>query len=184
MTIKAIETLYHGCKFRSRLEARWAVFFGSLGARWQYEPQGFLLDGIPYLPDFWIPLIGSWAGPYPEGNPPEKGFWVEIKPTTPTEEELRLCRLLSRGTGHCVYLVAGQVGRGEFCSYKFHRSREEPFLSEYKTDEPYYLRDLSPSFIFYLVCEASPPDAFAPDRIEAAYTAARSARFEHGETPG
>lgn len=27
MTIKAIDTIYKGYKFRSRLEARWAVFF-------------------------------------------------------------------------------------------------------------------------------------------------------------
>ena len=29
--IKAIETEYNGYKFRSRLEARWAVFFDALG---------------------------------------------------------------------------------------------------------------------------------------------------------
>jgi hypothetical protein len=27
MTIQAIETVYRGHRFRSRLEARWAVFF-------------------------------------------------------------------------------------------------------------------------------------------------------------
>lgn len=29
-TIRAIETRYAGCRFRSRLEARWAVFFDHL----------------------------------------------------------------------------------------------------------------------------------------------------------
>ena len=32
--IKAIETSYKGYLFRSRLEARWAVFFDALGLVW------------------------------------------------------------------------------------------------------------------------------------------------------
>ena len=43
--IKAIETVYKGYKFRSRLEARWAVFFDALGVEWEYEPEGFELGG-------------------------------------------------------------------------------------------------------------------------------------------
>lgn len=51
--IKPIETLYHGYRFRSRLEARWAVFLDSLGVKYEYEPEGFRLpDGSMYLPDF------------------------------------------------------------------------------------------------------------------------------------
>jgi hypothetical protein len=57
----AIETRYAGCRFRSRLEARWAVFFNHLGVEWQYEPQGFVVDGIPYLPDFLLPECGTWV---------------------------------------------------------------------------------------------------------------------------
>jgi hypothetical protein len=53
---KAIETEYNGYKFRSRLEARWAVVFDWLKVKYQYEPQGFELgDGIRYLPDFYLP---------------------------------------------------------------------------------------------------------------------------------
>ena len=51
--MKAIETEYKGYKFRSRLEARWAVFFDIIGIRWEYEPAGIVLsEGPPYLPDF------------------------------------------------------------------------------------------------------------------------------------
>lgn len=51
--IKPIETYYKGYKFRSRLEARWAVFFDECGVDWDYEPEGFCIDGeINYLPDF------------------------------------------------------------------------------------------------------------------------------------
>ena len=68
--IKAIETRYAGCKFRSRLEARWAVFFDHFAIKWEYEYQGYQCthrlthndwsidagDGtFPYLPDFWFP---------------------------------------------------------------------------------------------------------------------------------
>lgn len=53
--IKAIETQYAGYKFRSRLEARWAVAFDLLGIRWLYEHQGYDIDGQWYLPDFELP---------------------------------------------------------------------------------------------------------------------------------
>lgn len=53
--IKAIETHYNGFKFRSRLEARWAVFFDAAGIRYEYEPEGFEHNGVCYLPDFYLP---------------------------------------------------------------------------------------------------------------------------------
>lgn len=56
MSIKPIETVYKGYRFRSRLEARWAVFFDALKIEWEYEPEGFeLADGTRYLPDFYLP---------------------------------------------------------------------------------------------------------------------------------
>jgi len=90
--IKAIETYYKGCHFRSRLEARWAVFFDALGVEWSYEPEGFEWParpadpddddgpfgyGLPelfggyYLPDFWLPSINTWfevKGPEPDAE--------------------------------------------------------------------------------------------------------------------
>lgn len=60
MTIKAIETQYAGCRFRSRLEARWAVFFDKVDIEWQYEPQGFETPAGRYLPDFYLPQGGAW----------------------------------------------------------------------------------------------------------------------------
>jgi hypothetical protein len=66
--MKAIETRYNGHRFRSRLEARWAVFFDWLEVEWEYEPEGFELNnGTKYLPDFYLPKF-------------EGGCWVEIKP--------------------------------------------------------------------------------------------------------
>lgn len=63
---KAIETVYGGYRFRSRLEARWAVFFDAVGLPYDYEKEGFVLDDCTkYLPDFWLPSLN---------------LWVEIKP--------------------------------------------------------------------------------------------------------
>ena len=65
--MKAIETKYAGCRFRSRTEARWAVVFDRLGYKWQYEPEGFEGVGwgdeprIRYLPDFYLPEFGTWV---------------------------------------------------------------------------------------------------------------------------
>lgn len=44
-----IPTMYKGIQFRSRLEARWAVFFDTLGIKWEYEPQGYEI-GMAYEP--------------------------------------------------------------------------------------------------------------------------------------
>ena len=51
--IKAIETAYAGVLFRSRLEARWAVFMDAVKQKWEYEPERIALPGGgTYLPDF------------------------------------------------------------------------------------------------------------------------------------
>lgn len=62
MDIKPIETIYNGYRFRSRLEAKWAVFFEAGGIRYEYEPEGFVSDGeAPYLPDFYLPDFDMYA---------------------------------------------------------------------------------------------------------------------------
>lgn len=71
--MKALETAYGGFRFRSRLEARWAVAFDELGVDFEYEPEGlkvpirFRTQWFPrsaflrYLPDFYLPDLGLWA---------------------------------------------------------------------------------------------------------------------------
>ena len=58
--IKAKETYYDGYRFRSRLEARWAVFFNNIGLEYEYEMEGFDMEECSYLPDFYIPSIDRW----------------------------------------------------------------------------------------------------------------------------
>jgi hypothetical protein len=54
--VKVIQTIYNGYHFRSRTEARWAVFFDSCGIKYSYEPEGYVFKhngrDEPYLPDF------------------------------------------------------------------------------------------------------------------------------------
>lgn len=58
MSVRAIQTRYAGCHFRSRLEARWAVFFDAIGIEWLYEPEGYETPHGRYLPDFVLPGLG------------------------------------------------------------------------------------------------------------------------------
>jgi hypothetical protein len=59
-TIRPIQTPFAGRLFRSRLEARWAVFYTALGIPWMYEPEGFALaDDLRYLPDFYRRVTSS-----------------------------------------------------------------------------------------------------------------------------
>lgn len=70
ITVPAIETIYNGYRFRSRLEARWAVFLDTAKLDWEYEIEGYKLsNGIWYLPDFWLP---TFLG----------GVYIEVKPST------------------------------------------------------------------------------------------------------
>jgi hypothetical protein len=67
MEIKPIETVYNGYRFRSRLEARWAVFFDTLGIKYEYEKEGYeIKDRCScktwyYLPDFYLPETKTWV---------------------------------------------------------------------------------------------------------------------------
>ena len=87
MSIKPIETNYRGYRFRSRLEARWAVFFDALGTEWHYEPEGFHLEHkgvqVNYLPDFWLPELEAWG---------------EVKGPPLTEEDRLKAALLAYNT--------------------------------------------------------------------------------------
>ncbi|MBM9591036.1 hypothetical protein JWG41_11300 [Leptospira sp. 201903075] len=92
-----IETEYKGYLFRSRLEARWAVFFDHFGFPFEYEKEGYNLDGRWYLPDFWLP---NWD------------CWLEIKPDIPDlrgpeKEEYILCSKLAQKNKKNVILIGG-----------------------------------------------------------------------------
>jgi hypothetical protein len=91
-SLKPIPTNYKGCQFRSRIEARWAVFLDALGLRWDYEPEGFDLGGVKYLPDFLLPKMG---------------VWIEIKGADPQEDECEKAHRLAVASGRDVFVFFG-----------------------------------------------------------------------------
>lgn len=194
--IKAIETHYEGCRFRSRLEARWAVFFNALGLTWSYEPQGFELGAGSYLPDF---HIATWSA------------YIEIKPTLDAAEpDYPKYRELAASQGCAVLLLVGEPGPGvhevvAFDPLPHHSSSggEQAGLAFGRCNacESIQLAESASSLgcLGWSVdsrwpeaCEAgcdggsSAPVVLAPGggdfpRLRAAFDAARGARFEHGE---
>ena len=63
-SMTAKRTTWNGCTFRSRAEARWAVFFEMCDVEWEYEPEGVVFDdNTSYLPDFLIHgIVGRGGG--------------------------------------------------------------------------------------------------------------------------
>lgn len=169
--LHAIETHYNGYRFRSRLEARWAVFLDVVGLSWLYEAEGYDLgaDGR-YLPDFWLPALGCW---------------LEIKGARPTGGEVRKAVAL-----------AGQAGRAVVV---FHGAIDPRILGGIATTG--YIPDAyiwagcgvcgwvdiidyaARNAIHCPVCRVPRMFRASTPELRTAYIAARSARFEHGETP-
>lgn len=89
--VKAIETEYNGYRFRSRLEARWAVFFDAAGIKYEYEQEGYECDGEKYLPDFYLP---------------DFDIHIEVKPDRPGfEKEILKCMKMIRWGGDIKTIV-------------------------------------------------------------------------------
>lgn len=188
MSMKAIETAYKGYRFRSRLEARWAVFFDKLGVAWEYEPEGFDLGAAGrYLPDFWLP---------------KEELWIEIKPLWPTAEEKKKAHSLHDwskkpvmfliGTPPGVFLLVTEDCTTRSAGTSWWDSRPNTFNDlvffkgkfgvaistcddrMFDGDTIWNLADLFEYDDFTSVAEICHP-------ITAASDAARSARFEFGE---
>jgi len=92
--MNAIPTIYRGVKFRSRLEARWAVFFDTMEIDWRYEHEGHA-GGRWYLCDFYLPQFD---------------LWLEIKPSHPSEDEIAKCIALAAAVSGKVRLLYGVIG--------------------------------------------------------------------------
>lgn len=167
--IKAIETRYKGYRFRSRLEARWAVFFDALGVKWEYEKEGYDLGNRGYyLPDFWLPQVDMWAEVKGQKFTSDE-FWKCVDLATLTQYPvLRLVGIPEvkfygatvpsvAPFGVCVRDVNFAVC--DYCNYHISEGR---FYSEPGCNDPY-------------------DENVVTELWEQAVVAARSARFEHGE---
>jgi hypothetical protein len=76
--IRPIETVYRGYRFRSRLEARWAVFFDQCGQSFEYEYEGYHLPSGSYLPDFYFPQFAAFLEVKPSHLLPSAHFEFEF----------------------------------------------------------------------------------------------------------
>lgn len=158
--IPAIETRYKGYRFRSRLEARWAIYFDHLGVEWDYEPEGFDLGATGwYVPDFWLSTVNMWA---------------EVKPAPLSSVEYGKCAELALRSGlpvlmlvgtpdwkpyYAIRAVDGIIESGDYLLSAEYVHDERRFFSAPSGDEP--------------ICPGA----------EAAIAAARGARWGHGEVP-
>jgi hypothetical protein len=185
MDIKPIETRYAGRRFRSRLEARWAVFFRHLGFRdweWEYEPQGYVIGGRPYLPDFKLLLPGPSIMFAEVKN-------IEVDPLD--GEHVELCRGLARATGAPVILLTGEP---HWRPYNQVRPGSAPneFLAVFFRDydpkiqvaDGYWWQQITvdeqTGMLQFPHDERAAAASFGRGLVKAV-EAARSARFEHGE---
>jgi hypothetical protein len=173
-TIKPIETKYNGFRFRSRLEARWAIFFDMIGLKYEYEVEGFEMNGIRYLPDFYIPSLDRW-------------FEIKAKPLSEYEmkkceefcfnkdnENIKFSVLVGSPEAVKIDAVAGIMEYvWEWPSEKY--SDNVRFLApEELSEKEYYSRFMRGLWVVPDVTE---------EELATAAVAAREARFEFGERP-
>jgi hypothetical protein len=154
--IKAIETVYNGYRFRSRTEARWAVFFDALGLQYEYELEGFeLSDQWKYLPDFYLPqFIASPA-------------FVEVKGVEPSADEMSKAILLNQQSKEDVLIFVGIPDPKNISTWITSRSGDLRIIKGHLES------------VFTSIDALSRPKMKAYD----AACIAKQARFEYGETP-
>lgn len=186
MMLTPIQTTYAGCHFRSRIEARWAVFFDHLRLQWEYEPQGYKLPSGPYLPDFWLPTLATAT----------RGAWFEVKPASEFLNLDRRWTELATASGHSVLVTRGLPSHAQVmgCGTVDDHDIEEIFGLETAYDKPMF--DPHRRFCVCPNCGligaqfgglldrlwcghvTDEIDGSNTPRIIAAFNAARSARFE------
>ena len=182
--MKVIETEYKGYRFRSRLEARWAVFFDACGVRWEYEPEGYELNnGQQYLPYFLLHDV--------EGRV-DGDLHVEVKGKM-TKMDAAKINQFSEGK-HPLLVVPGipdgdDIGDIEsYCRewgrYGFPGFGGGPYPFNFQTiDGDYFVAhpgiNKQGRFEFFGSCTMDRDDVATLQ----AFKLARQARFEHGETP-
>lgn len=190
--MKPIETVYNGYRFRSRLEARWAVLFDALGVPYEYEPEGFKLDnGMHYLPDFRVQCWGNrgqiWDEPY--------DLWIEIKGRIFPEDECKLQNFANANfsSGMCgmeyvenPLLVLGDIPSNPVAMEQYFWGMEQheiaPFSYQLIDGDSWVAMPAAQNGKFFL-WGADESQIRNEMEVLSAYDIARKARFEYGETP-
>lgn len=192
--MKVIETEYKGYKFRSRLEARWAVFFDACGVTWEYEPEGFELDnGMYYLPDFLLHNVMLL-----HHSECKIDLWIEVKGQLTATDRAKIEEFSKvdfnsyMSPNENPILVVSKIPEGEDLfdlrdsafDMAYSGENVEPF-NLYTVDGDYYSSILGIFNKKIALASENSDDSFRLDeeRTVRAYKMARQARFEHGEKP-
>lgn len=193
MSLKPIETYYKGYRFRSRLEARWAIFFDFCGADWEYEPEGYDLgDGIYYLPDFLLHGVKFIHGGVEAEMEELHDLYVEVKGVMNETDAEKIRRFHAAGKP---VLIVGRIPEGNMMGE----------IMDNITAEAYsYIPGIPTAYSFGTVDDDDFPaipgadtagglnlyghdsnylDTLNRQKTMKAYLTARQARFEHGEVP-
>lgn len=192
MTAQAIETQYKGYRFRSRLEARWAVFFDALNIKWEYEKEGYKFDdGTQYLPDFWLTDLE---------------YFVEVKGYM-TDQDFIKIHNLCRSTKSPVMLLGSRsfMANSGYAQSKFWRffylDRPDDFVGTRNLNDLCFGQCLKCKKIIIVCADLYDPvphqnsDCFCnggmaelkdidtyPNIVRKAFQKSKSARFEFGES--
>lgn len=194
MDIQPIETRYKGYRFRSRLEARWAVFFDACGIDWEYEPEGFCIDGeINYLPDFLLHDVSVQGVGIID-------LYVEIKGKMSDVDGSKI-RSFAYGTIwkenfdeiKKPILVLGNIPKGETYYDKYIYALEclannnnSVYLFSYELINSNSSHLAVPALDCnwkFRITDPRTNDWIDEEKTNLAYQKAQQARFEHGESP-
>lgn len=172
--MEAIETEYNGYRFRSRLEARWAVFFDAINAPYNYEPEGFVFeDGTCYLPDFYLKNVSGRG---------TRNIFVEIKGVL-NDIDLHKVELFSR---HKPIIIFGQIpDKDDSCNLDYQKDDDDNIYNLAYSEGNWYWTEPKASIHEGLVLDyPDNPYSYVDKYLTmAAYDVARKVRFEHGQTP-
>jgi len=173
--IKAIDTFYNGNYYRSRLEARWSVFFDSLQIKYEYEPKGFDLGSFWYLPDFYLP---------------EYNLWIEIKNSSFQFKDNKCLKFAELLKDKQFLVIAGSPYLGNYVARlltDIHIQNEDGLLAlarRSKKPELCFITDGDSSVHYLINTELSTDDNERyplrnKKEILSAYDKASMKRFEH-----
>lgn len=193
--IKAFQTEYRGYLFRSRLEARWAVFFDACGVEYEYEPEGYDLgSGLMYLPDFLL------HGVYGRGS---GDLYVEVKGHMTDADADKINRFYeigkdnpdTYGKSRTAILVVGNIPSGANIDEILWRIEGEAYEDNGNWPNKYNFETIDGDYFaaYPGINHEGKFELFGDDSsylcnmdrnaTEKAYRSASQARFEHGERP-
>lgn len=202
-TIKPIETIYNNYRFRSRLEARWAVFFDTLGVKYEYEPEGFQKDGLYYLPDFLIyDVEGIHASHW------RKNVYLEVKGSPDFESAKKVSLFSSHVSWDKDYnphysglpiWVVGNIPDPDDYVNDMERQRKERCkafkdicghcalcindFGPLDGDQCFWFSLDYTDHLIFRGADSNYGFGTWSEKVSQAFKAARQARFEHGEKP-